>query len=112
MYKYYSEETAEKLVEIGFYKTVQYFKVINRFKNEIRHPKLPDPYELVTWLRENKNVYIVVVPELNRPLGHHFNYFVYTEEGCIVEGVHFNYDNAIIDAIIEYLYKDELNNQY
>lgn len=105
---YFSEETAKKLVKIGFYETVQYFKVINKFKDEIYHPKLPDPDELVTWLRENKNVYIVVVPELGRPLGHYFNYFVYTTEGCIVKGIHFNYDNAIIDAILDYLNKEVL----
>ena len=108
LYNYFSEETAKKLVKIGFYETVQYFKVINRFKNEIYHPKLPDPYELVTWLRENKNVYIVVIPDIDKPLGYRFKYFVYTKDGCIIEGAHFNYDDAIIDAIIEYLYKDEL----
>ena len=105
-YKYFSEETAKKLVKLGFYETVLYYKIGSK-----NYPKLPEPDELVTWLRENKNVYIVVVPELGRPLGHHFNYFVYTTEGCIVEGVHFNYDNAIIDAIIDYLYEDELKNQ-
>ena len=45
MNRYYKEETAEKLVKIGFYETVQYFKVINRVKDEIYHPKLPDPNE-------------------------------------------------------------------
>ena len=113
-YKYFSEDTAKKLVKIGFYKTVQYFKVINRFKNEIYHPKLPDPYELVTWLRENKNVYIVVVPDPNHPLNHHFNYFVYAPDNhndrprLVSEGIHFDFDSATIEAILDYLDKEVL----
>ena len=35
MNNYYTEETAEKLVKIGFYETVQYFKVINKVKEAI-----------------------------------------------------------------------------
>jgi hypothetical protein len=97
---YYTEETAKKLVKIGFYKTVQYFKVINRFKDEIYHPKLPDPNELVEWLREKMNVYIVVIPDTDKPLGYRFNYFVYTKDGCIIEVEHFDYDSATIDMLL------------
>ena len=106
MNNYYTEETAEKLVKIGFYETVQYFKVINRVKDEIYHPKLPEPNELVEWLRENKNVYIVVMPDVTKPLGHRFKYFVYTNDGCVIEGAHFDYCSATIDAINEYLNKE------
>ena len=108
MQQYYSEETAKKLVKIGFYETVQYFKVINRVKDEIYHPRLPDPYELVEWLREKMNVYIVVIPDIDKPLGYRFKYFVYTKDGCIIEGAHFDYDSATVDAINEYLNKEVL----
>jgi hypothetical protein len=100
---YFSEETAKKLVKIGFFETVQYYKIKDKL-----YPKLPEPDELVTWLRENKNVYIVVVPDPDHPLRHQFNYFVYTTEGCIIKGIHFNYDNAIIDVILDYLDKEVL----
>jgi hypothetical protein len=103
MKQYYTEETAKKLVRIGFYETVQYFKI----KDKI-YPKLPEPDELVAWLREHMNTYIVVMPDISKPLGHRFKYFVYTNDGCVVEGAHFNYHNATIDAIVEYLYNDEL----
>ena len=103
MKQYYTEETAKKLVKIGFYETVQYFKI----KDKI-YPKLPEPDELVVWLREHMNTYIVVMPDISKPLGHRFKYFVYTNDGCVVEGAHFNYYDATIYAIVEYLYKDEL----
>ena len=109
---YYKEEAAKKLVKIGFYETVQYFKVINKVKDEIYHPILPNPNELVEWLREKMNVYIVVIPDIipdiDEPLGYRFKYFVYTKDGCIIEGEHFDYDIATIDAINEYLNKEVL----
>lgn len=56
---YYTEDTYKKLVEIGFYedKQYQYLKV-----NGKEHPNLPDINELVNWLRENMNIYIVIEP--------------------------------------------------
>lgn len=112
--KYFSEETAKKLVKIGFYEAVQYFKVINRNKDEIYHPRLPDPSELVEWLREHMNTYIVVMPDLNYSLGHSFKYFVYTSGGnngrprLVSEGIHFDFDSATIEAILDYLDKEVL----
>ena len=109
VYTYCSEETAKKLVKLGFYETVLYFKIAGR-----NYPKIPDPNELVEWLRKNKDVYIVVVPDPRHPLRHLFNYFVYAPDNdngrprLVSEGVHFNYDDAIIDAIIEYLNKEVL----
>lgn len=111
MNNYYTEETAEKLVKIGFYETVQYFKIKDKL-----YPKLPEPNELVTWLRENKNVYIVIVPDPNHPLRHHFNYFVYAPDSCdscdrpilVSEGIHFDFDSATIYAILDYLNKEVL----
>ena len=103
MNNYYTEKTAEKLVKIGFYETVQYFKIKDKC-----YPKLPEPNELVEWLRENKNVYIVVMPDVTKPLGHRFKYFVYTNDGCVIEGAHFDYCSATIDAILDYLNKEVL----
>lgn len=103
MQQYYSEETAKKLVKIGFYETVQYYKIKDKL-----YPKLPDPYELVEWLRDHMSTYIVVIPDTSKPLGHRFKYFVYTYDGCIVEGAHFDYNSATIDAILDYLNKEVL----
>lgn len=100
---YFSEETAKKLVKIGFCEAVQYFKIKDK-----KYPKLPDPYELVEWLREKMNVYIVVIPDIDKPLGYRFKYFVYTKDGCIIEGAHFDYDSATVDAILDYLNKEVL----
>ena len=106
---YYSEETAKKLVKIGFYKTVQYFRVKDK-----SYLKLPEPNKLVEWLREHMNIYIVVTPDLNYSLGHTFNYFVYTSGGhngrprLVSEGIHFDFDSATIDAILDYLNKEVL----
>ena len=106
---YYSEETAKKLVKIGFYKTVQYFKVKDKL-----YLKLPEPNKLVEWLRENKDVYIVVVPDPRHPLGYHFNYFVYAPDDhnsrprLVLEGIHFDFDSATVDAILDYLNKEVL----
>ena len=107
-YKYFSEETAKKLVKIGFYETIQYYRVKDKL-----YPKLPEPNELVTWLRENKNVYIVIVPDPDHPIKHHFNYFVYSPDSCnrprlVSEGIHFDFDSATIDAILDYLSKEVL----
>ena len=52
------------------------------------------------------NVYIVVIPDMDKPLGYRFKYFVYTKDGCIIEGAHFDYHSATIDAINEYLNKE------
>lgn len=98
---YYSEETAKKLVKIGFCEEVQYFKIMNK-----SYPKLPEPNELVEWLREYMSTYIVVMPDISKPLGYRFKYFVYTKDGCIIEGAHFDFDSATIDAIVDYLYKE------
>lgn len=106
---YYSEEIAKKLVKIGFYETVQYFRVKDK-----SYLKLPEPDKLVTWLRENKNVYIVVVPDPDHPLRHQFNYFVYAPDDhngrprLVSEGIHFDFDSATIDAILDYLNKEVL----
>jgi len=106
---YFSEEIAKKLVKIGFYETVQYYKIKDKL-----YPKLPEPDELVTWLRENKNVYIVVVPDPDHPLRHQFNYFVYAPDDyngrprLVLEGIHFDFDSATIDAILDYLNKEVL----
>lgn len=100
---YYSEETAKKLVKIGFYETVQYFKIKDK-----SYPKLPDPNELVEWLRNHMNTYIVVMPDISKPLGHRFKYFVYTNDGYVVEGAHFDFDSATIEAILDYLNKEVL----
>lgn len=102
-YKYFSEETAKKLVKLGFYETVLYYKIGGK-----NYPKLPEPDELVTWLRENKNVYIVVIPDIDKPLGYRFKYFVYTKDGCIIEGAHFDFASATIDGILDYLNKEVL----
>ena len=98
---YYSEEIAKKLVKIGFCEEVQYFKIMDK-----SYPKLPEPNELVEWLRYNMNTYIVVMPDISKPLGYRFKYFVYTKDGCIIEGAHFDYHSATIDAINEYLNKE------
>jgi hypothetical protein len=104
---YFSEETTKKLVKIGFYETVQYYKVKDKL-----YPKLPEPNELVTWLRENKDVYIVVVPDPGHPLNHQFKYFVYAPDDyngrprLVLEGVNFDFDSATIDAILDYLNKE------
>ena len=105
---YFSEETAKKLVKIGFYETVQYYKVKDKL-----YPKLPEPNELVEWLREHMNTYIVVVPDPDHPLRHHFNYFVYAPDSydrprLVSDGVHFDFDSATIDAILDYLNKEVL----
>ena len=106
---YFSEETAKKLVKIGFYETVQYFKVKDKL-----YPKLPEPSELVEWLREHMSTYIVVMPDLNYSLGHSFHYSVYSSGGyngrprVVSEGIHFDFDSATIDAILDYLYKEVL----
>lgn len=100
---YYSEETAKKLVKIGFFEEVQYFKIMNK-----SYPKLPEPNELVEWLRCHMDTYIVVMPDISKPLGYRFNYFVYTKDGCIIEGAHFDFDSATIEAILDYLDKEVL----
>lgn len=106
---YYSEEIAKKLVKIGFCEEVQYFKIMNK-----SYPKLPEPNELVEWLRYHMNTYIVVMPDLNYSLGHSFKYFVYTSGGhndrprLVSEGIHFDFDSATIEAILDYLDKEVL----
>lgn len=106
---YFSEETAKKLVKIGFCETVQYFKIKDK-----KYPKLPDPSELVEWLRDHMSTYIVVMPDLNYYLGHSFKYFVYTSGGhngrprLVSEGIHFDFDSATIEAILDYLDKEVL----
>ena len=106
---YFSEETAKKLVKIGFYETVQYYRVKNKL-----YPKLPEPSELVEWLRDHMNTYIVVMPDLNYSLGHSFHYSVYSSGGhngrprLVSEGIHFDFDSATIDAILDYLSKEVL----
>ena len=106
---YFSEETAKKLVKIGFCEEVQYFKIKDK-----SYPKLPEPNELVEWLREHMSTYIVVMPDLNYSLGHTFHYFVYTSGGhngrprLVSEGIHFDFDSATIEAILDYLDKEVL----
>ena len=105
---YFSEETAEKLVKIGFSEAVQYSKIKDK-----KYPKLPDPSELVEWLRCHMDTYIVVMPDLNHYLGHMFKYFVYTpgvygKPRLVSEGIHFDFDSATIEAILDYLDKEVL----
>lgn len=105
---YYSEEIAKKLVKIGFYETVQYYKIKDK-----SYPKLPEPNELVEWLRDHMNTYIVVTPDLNYYLGQVFKYFVYTPGSygrakLASEGFHFDFDSATIYAILDYLNKEVL----
>ena len=62
---------------------------------------------------KNKNVYIVIVPDPDHPLRHHFNYFVYAPDSCdrprlVSEGIHFDFDSATIEAILDYLDKEVL----
>jgi hypothetical protein len=106
---YFSEETAKKLAKIGFFEEVQYFKIKDK-----KYLKLPEPNELVEWLRDHMDTYIVVVPDPGHPLRHQFNYFVYAPDyynnrpRLVSEGVHFDFDSATIDAILDYLNKEVL----
>ena len=54
------------------------------------------------------------MPDLNYYLGHSFKYFVYTSGGhngrprLVSEGIHFDFDSATIEAILDYLDKEVL----
>lgn len=92
-----------------------FLKKYNTSKSKIKkYPKLPEPSELVEWLRCHMDTFIVVIPDLNYYLGHSFKYFVYTSGGhngrpeLVSEGIHFDFDSATIEAILDYLDKEVL----
>ena len=80
---------------------------------EMRRRLKESAEEKIAAEKENKNVYIVIVPDPDHPLRHHFNYFVYAPDSCdrprlVSEGIHFDFDSATIDAILDYLSKEVL----
>lgn len=86
---YYSKETVDKLIEVGFYEwSDSHFKT---YANEKRYT--PDADVLEDWLRDEKHIYISISPVPDKPLGEKFNATIYikdtdgmpTEYGKIIE---------------------------
>ena len=73
---YYSRETVDKLIEVGFYEwTDSQYKT---YANEKRY--VPDVVVLEEWLRDEKDIYISISPDPDKYLGAKFNVTIYTKD--------------------------------
>ena len=83
---YYSRETVDKLIEVGFYEwTDSQYKT---YANEKRY--VPDVVVLEEWLRVEKDVYISIAPDPDKYLGGRFNVTIYTKGNDGMPNVYFN----------------------
>ena len=83
---YYSRETVDKLIEVGFYEwTDSQFKT---YANEKRY--VPDVVVLEEWLRDEKDIYISIAPDPDKHLGGRFNVTIYTKDNDGMPNVYFN----------------------
>lgn len=83
---YYSVETVDKLIEVGFYEwTDSQFKT---YANEKRY--VPDVIVLEEWLRDEKDIYISISPDPDKYLGGKFNVTIYTKDNDGMPNPYFN----------------------
>ncbi len=73
---YYSQETVDKLIEVGFYEWSD--SQLKTYANEKRY--VPDGDVLEEWLRDKKHIYISISPALDKLLGEKFNATIYTKD--------------------------------
>lgn len=73
---YYSKETVDKLIDIGFY--VWSDSQLKTYANEKRYT--PDADVLEEWLRVEKHIYISISPVLDKPLGEKFIATIYNKD--------------------------------
>ena len=93
---YYSKETVDKLVEVGFYEwSDSQFKT---YANEKRYT--PDADVLEGWLRDEKHIYISISPALDKPLGEKFNATIYNKDN---DGMPIEYFNIVENSFYKTL---------
>ena len=73
---YYSKETVDKLIDVGFYEWSD--SQLKTYANEKRYT--PDADVLEEWLRDEKHIYISISPVSDKPLGEKFNAIIYIKD--------------------------------
>jgi len=83
---YYSRETVDKLIEVGFYEWTD--SQYRTYANEKRY--IPDVDVLVEWLRDEKDIYISISPDPDKYLGANFNVTIYTKDNDGMPNAYFS----------------------